>query len=418
MVLTVGTGCSGMEAPIEALRLIGCAYEHVFSSEIDPNAILTIKANHAPRIMYGDITKQDVYTMPAVDLYIAGFPCQAYSTMNTRVVSHGCDERKTPLEHVIAYIRTHTPVMFVLENVLAFTRSPEFRDLVSASGAHNTSVVAGMPQYRVSWACMTPQDHGSPQSRRRVFIVGRRDGRDVVFPHPVPLRATALDILDESVTAQMADVPPLSDCFKGYMRAWNIDSNHKGIIDFNTAGRRADLRGRALTPAQIKVVVRSDVAPCILASGAGLYAVHLQRHLTIDEHMRLQGFRHTRLPHSLAYRTCLHLIGNSMNVPTLAALLKCNLSGTPMFKYRSPDAWFAARWKVPVQTDATPAARHRPTWGPANFRAPPGWRVEVRVRAGSGGVVDAYYHAPDGTRYRSIAHVLRDHPQLRSALTR
>ena len=34
-ILRIGTDCSGIEAPIEALRQLNIPFKHVFSSEID-----------------------------------------------------------------------------------------------------------------------------------------------------------------------------------------------------------------------------------------------------------------------------------------------------------------------------------------------------------------------------------------------
>jgi site-specific DNA-cytosine methylase len=91
--LRVGTDCSGIEAPIQALRQLQIPFNHVFSSDIDKFVIQSIKANYHPGILYGDpdgpypngdITKRDVNTIPDIDLYIAGFPCQPFSTAGSR----------------------------------------------------------------------------------------------------------------------------------------------------------------------------------------------------------------------------------------------------------------------------------------------------------------------------------------------
>ena len=52
--LRIGTDCSGIEAPIEALKQLKIPYIHVFSSEIDKYCIQSIKANHSPKILFGD----------------------------------------------------------------------------------------------------------------------------------------------------------------------------------------------------------------------------------------------------------------------------------------------------------------------------------------------------------------------------
>ena len=52
-ILRVGTDCSGIEAPIQALMQMNITFEHVFSSEIDKYCIKSIKANYNPEIIFG-----------------------------------------------------------------------------------------------------------------------------------------------------------------------------------------------------------------------------------------------------------------------------------------------------------------------------------------------------------------------------
>ena len=84
MILTIGTDCSGIEAPIEALKRI-CSnypnlnYVHKFSSEINEYAIKYIKENHNPEILFGNIKKRRKIDIPDIDIYVSGFPCQPFS---------------------------------------------------------------------------------------------------------------------------------------------------------------------------------------------------------------------------------------------------------------------------------------------------------------------------------------------------
>ena len=87
MVLTVGTDCSGMEAPIQALKNLGVKFRHRFSSEIDASCMEMIRANAPPDILYdGDIRNRDNTETPAVDLYVCGFPCQPFSNVGSKRV--------------------------------------------------------------------------------------------------------------------------------------------------------------------------------------------------------------------------------------------------------------------------------------------------------------------------------------------
>ena len=82
-VLAVGTDCSGLDAPIQALKLMNVKIDHKFASDIDPKCRDTISANGAPGVMYEDMTARDNTTAPKVDLYVAGFSCQPFSSVET-----------------------------------------------------------------------------------------------------------------------------------------------------------------------------------------------------------------------------------------------------------------------------------------------------------------------------------------------
>ena len=74
--IKVGTDCSGIEAPIQALQNLNIKCDHIFSSESDEIVKNTIKANWKPKIFYDDVTQRENKSAPCVDLYIVGFPCQ------------------------------------------------------------------------------------------------------------------------------------------------------------------------------------------------------------------------------------------------------------------------------------------------------------------------------------------------------
>ena len=77
-MITVGTDCSGVEAPIVALRELGIDFKHVFSSEINPKLVNFILSEYKPDIIYDNIIERDHTQVPYVDLYVAGFPCPSF----------------------------------------------------------------------------------------------------------------------------------------------------------------------------------------------------------------------------------------------------------------------------------------------------------------------------------------------------
>lgn len=418
--IRVGTDCSGMEAPLEALRRIGCLYEHVFSSEVDPHALALIRANHSPSVLYGDITTRDPRDAPYVDLYVAGFPCQPYSTMRTSGDLASTDRRKTPLWAIVAYIRAKRPAIFVLENVRAFKGTPEFRKLMSPSGGE-CSLVDGMGEYQVRHSVLSPLHHGSPQSRSRLFIVGRRDARQVVFPEPVPLQTTVMDLVDDELPAADADVPVLADCYRRTLDGWGIPREARGVLELNACMRQfgyatAQSPSGRISAREAARVVREDVSPCLLASSPGLFLVHRDRFLTVEEHQALQGFKHTHFPACLNFRSCVRLLGNSINVPTLAALLDANLRGTAWRAVATGDGAFEPLWRQPAPGE--PIVRRRLSHlTPGPLVLPEGWRVDTRTRLTGvyKGRTYALYYSPQEVRFRSIAEVVRAHPDLLAA---
>ena len=122
--IRVGTDCSGIEAPIQALRNINIPFKHVFASDIDKYCIESIKGNYKPERLYGDkkniypdgdIRNRDNSSLPDIDLYISGFPCQPFSIAGSRKGFN--DKRGNVFWSCLDVIKTKEPTYFVLENV-------------------------------------------------------------------------------------------------------------------------------------------------------------------------------------------------------------------------------------------------------------------------------------------------------------
>jgi DNA (cytosine-5)-methyltransferase 1 len=173
-LLRVGTDCSGIEAPIQALIQLKIPFEHVFSSEIDKYCIQSIKANYTPKIIFGDkdglfpegdITKRDIKEVPDIDLYICGFPCQPFSQAGKRKGFK--DKRGNVFWSCLEVIEKKKPKYFILENV---------RGLLTHDKGNTWKVIweelNNIKDYNIQWCILNTKDYNIPQNRSRLYIIG------------------------------------------------------------------------------------------------------------------------------------------------------------------------------------------------------------------------------------------------------
>ena len=107
--IAVATDCSGLEAPSMALSNLNIDVEHVFACDVNRHAKATIVAHVKPKVFYDDLTLRNNAATPAADLYIAGFPCQPFSTAGLQsgfADSKGC---WTIFFHVLDYVERRKP---------------------------------------------------------------------------------------------------------------------------------------------------------------------------------------------------------------------------------------------------------------------------------------------------------------------
>lgn len=145
-------------------------------SEIDKYATQVYQKQFPTHKNYGDITKIAADSLPDFDLLVGGFPCQSFSIAGKR---RGFEDTRGTLFFDLARIlRAKRPRLFVFENV---------KGLLSHDGGKTFStIVATLDElgYDVQWEVLNSKDHGVPQNRERVYIVGHLRGtpRPQVFP--------------------------------------------------------------------------------------------------------------------------------------------------------------------------------------------------------------------------------------------
>jgi len=300
--IRVGTDCSGIEAPIQALnsKKLNINFQHIFSSDIDKYCIESIKANYHPQIIYNDMTKRDVKKIPDIDLYVCGFPCQSFSMAGKR---KGMEEKRGQIFwHCLEVIQEKLPSVFVLENVkglLSIDKGQTFENIINALKGVN---LKGVLYYDIYWNVLNTRDYGIPQNRERLFIVGiaRSESRDFNWPSKKRMKSinSFVDWDDKS-----PNKTGLTERFK-YMQK-HIPKDSKFI----------DLSFKHAT------YPNSDkYTPSLVRSGS-LWCVPLKRYANVKEMLALQGFPKT-FKQVVSKTQLKRQLGNSMSVNLLKELFK------------------------------------------------------------------------------------------------
>lgn len=260
--LKIGTWFSGIGAPEQAITELGIPHRNVMAAEWDKYAQKTYLANFTPEQMFGDVTKIDCASIEQLDLFVAGFPCQAFSLAGKRL---GFEEtRGTLFFNCAEFIRVNQPKYFILENVKGLLSHDKPKGSKSKTGRTFNTIIGLLARtvnyqelmfpyddnlgYNVHYAVLNSKNYGVPQNRERVFIIGIRPDlpNDYNFPKGFPLVKRLRDVLEKNVAE------------KYYLSA-------KILEGF----KRHDERHRAKgTGFLFKPKTEDDVATCLRASGA------------------------------------------------------------------------------------------------------------------------------------------------------
>jgi site-specific DNA-cytosine methylase len=115
---------------------------------------------------YGDITKIIAEDLPDFDLLVGGVPCQSWSIAGKRLGFE--DERGNMWFQYARILRAKRPKYFIAENV---------KGLLSHDGGKSMERVCEelcSCGYAIDFEVLNSKNHGVPQSRERVFIIGVR----------------------------------------------------------------------------------------------------------------------------------------------------------------------------------------------------------------------------------------------------
>lgn len=203
-VASLFCGCGGMD-----LGLLGgfsylnknyekTPFEIVYSIDNDPYCTQIYNANFEHKCIVDDVRNIDIKNMPDFDMLIGGFPCQSFSISAQNPPRLGFkDERGMLFFEMVKILKERHPRLFIAENV---------KGLLSANNRKAFPMILNEFKnagYHVTYKLLNAWEHGVPQKRIRVFIVGFRDIDDFTnFRFPSDLlfneRKALKDVIIES----------------------------------------------------------------------------------------------------------------------------------------------------------------------------------------------------------------------------
>jgi len=309
-ILRVGTDCSGIEAPIQALEQLGIPYQHVWSSDIDKHCIQSIKANYEPERLYGDsdgpypdgdIRNRDPTTLPDVDLYVCGFPCQPFSSAGKQLGLE--DQRGNIFWSCLDVIKAKQPKYFILENVkgLLWNDKEHKKDKYGRTWKTIWSSLQELEAlgYTVDWKILNTKDYGIPQNRERVYIVGTKGQ----FEWPEEKEMESLE--DYIDWGDIHEDIILSNKYNNY-----IDNAPRGTLILNMS--YCGIPNRKYS--------NNTYSSCLTTTGT-MWCYPLNRYINIKERRWLQGFSNS-FQQVVSDTQLKKQLGNSMSVNVLVAILQ------------------------------------------------------------------------------------------------
>ncbi len=218
---------SGIGAQAQALKELGLDYEVVATADIDKHANIGYEAIHGPVNNLGDVTK--VEHLPECDLLTFSWPCQSLSVAGKQEgMKEGSGTTSSLLWEVIRLLkdmqeRKCLPEVLLAENVDAVLNQKnigEFKRMLS--------MLSDMG-YTSSYQIMNAKDYGTPQNRRRMFLVATLTMGEFVFPEPCPDGRVLRDVLEDNVPKKYFLSDERLATFKRHKERNEAKGNHFGF---------------------------------------------------------------------------------------------------------------------------------------------------------------------------------------------
>lgn len=179
-VISLFTGAGGLD-----LGFKKNGYEIKLCVELDEVTCKTLKRNDTCL----NVVQEDIRNIPTSKLLsmadlkkgettivIGGPPCQPFSNIGNRKALE--DPRGALINEFLRVVNEAQPQLFLFENVpglKSVKKGRVFKEILEAFGNIG---------YTCNYAVLNSADFGVPQIRKRLFIIGNRDGYVIRFPKP------------------------------------------------------------------------------------------------------------------------------------------------------------------------------------------------------------------------------------------
>jgi DNA (cytosine-5)-methyltransferase 1 len=206
--IKVGSDFSGVGAFDQALKKLQIDYETIFACDMDKYARDTFIHNYGEPKYYPKNVYDREIPSESIDIYMTSPPCQAFSLAGKRLGKD--DKRGVLFFNSHEFIQINKPRFFIFENVkglLSDDGGKTFQEWINMLGGKS---VNGLPvlfphedsvPYHLYWQVLNSKNHGVPQNRERVFLIGIRDDVDnqFQFPKEEHLEKRLKDVLEDDV---------------------------------------------------------------------------------------------------------------------------------------------------------------------------------------------------------------------------
>jgi DNA (cytosine-5)-methyltransferase 1 len=257
LVLDLFAGCGGLALGFEAQGF------ETLGFEMDADCCATYRHN-----LHGDCVQIKLdpgYVFPKAQVVIGGPPCQPFSVGGHQ---NGIRDARDGFPSFISAVEQAQPDIWMFENVRGLMyRNKDYLDVIIAE-------LEGLG-YIVEFKILNAVNHGVPQNRERVIVVGHRG--EFAYPVVQPHRITAGQALGELAKQVHADSKFLTESMNTYVAKYEKASS-------------------CITPRDLHLDRPSRTVTCRNLAGAtgDMHRVALpdgrRRRLTVREGARLQSF--------------------------------------------------------------------------------------------------------------------------------